>query len=323
MIGLRGLRARLRTALALGVLAALAALAAAAPAGAAGDRLPSADCLPASTGSELFGSLSRLSSTGTARGGKKDKDTKWASGSTEINGPAPAIAGFTATVPVWYHVVAASTSPRDGWVSDKQIQEQMTALNLGFDGFYGGAQTGFRFVLAGVTRTIDADWFAQSTFQDEVEMKEALKRGDSQTLNLYSTSGGGLLGWAYLPSIVAQQQYQVLDGVVFHFDSAPGGKIKNYNLGFTVVHEVGHWLGLEHTFEQGCSGHGDYVDDTPAEATPTSGCPLDKDTCTAPGMDPVHNFMDYSYDACYEEFTDGQTTRTQEQWLHWRVEHGY
>ncbi len=78
-----------------------------------------------------------------------------------------------------------------------------------------------------------------------------------------------------------------------------------------------------HTFDQGCVGHGDHVADTPAEETPTSGCPEGKDTCAAPGADPIHNYMDYSYDSCYTEFTAGQAERGQEQYLFWRVKHGY
>ena len=305
-------------------LLALVAVFTAGPAAAAG-HTESETCVAQAPGSDVFNSLSALAATGTARGGERERSTDWASGSTEIpRGSKPATsAAFAASIPVWFHVVAASTSPRDGWLSDRQIEEQIAVLNLGFAGFYDGAETGFRFTLAGVTRTVNAEWFAQETFQAEVDMKSALQRGDATTLNLYSTSGGGYLGWAYYPSIVAQQRYQVLDGVLIHFDSVPGGKIKNYNLGFTAVHEVGHWLGLAHTFEGGCVGKGDEVDDTPAEATPTSGCPVDKDTCTAPGLDPVHNFMDYSYDACYEEFTPGQGTRAQEQYLHWRLKHGY
>ena len=304
-------------------LVALVAIFTAGPA-AAGGHAESAACTPAAPGSDVFSSLASLAASGTARG-ERERSTVWASGSTEISpGSRPRTsAAFSTTIPVWFHVVAASTSPRDGWLSDRQVEEQIAVLNLAFAGFYDGAETGFRFTLEGVTRTVDAEWFAQDTFQAEVAMKTALKRGDARTLNLYSTSGGDYLGWAYYPSIVAQRQYQVLDGVVVHFDSVPGGKFKPYNLGFTAVHEAGHWLGLAHTFEGGCFGKGDEVADTPAEATPTSGCPVDKDTCTAPGLDPVHNFMDYSYDACYEEFTPGQGTRAQEQYLHWRVKHGY
>jgi hypothetical protein len=78
-----------------------------------------------------------------------------------------------------------------------------------------------------------------------------------------------------------------------------------------------------HTFDGGCGGHGDYVEDTPAMSIPTSGCPLGKDTCPEQGLDPIHNYMDYSHDACYTEFTVGQSDRMDAQYVHWRVQHGY
>ncbi|KAF5131224.1 Extracellular metalloprotease [Metarhizium anisopliae] len=64
----------------------------------------------------------------------------------------------------------------------------------------------------------------------------------------------------------------------------------------TVVHEVGHWFGLLHTFNDDCNGNGDEIDDTPAHADASEGCsampPLD--TCPGkPGNDPVHNPMNY------------------------------
>ena len=92
-----------------------------------------------------------------------------------------------------------------------------------------------------------------------------------------------------------------------------------YDLGMTLVHETGHWVNLEHTFYGGCNAKGDFVDDTPPMKVPTSGCPEGKDTCSEPGLDPIHNYMDYSYDQCYTEFTLGQTLRMQDAWLFYRA----
>src|SRR3954465_16029046 len=91
-----------------------------------------------------------------------------------------------------------------------------------------------------------------------------------------------------------------------------------YDEGKTVTHEAGHWLNLEHTFFGGCNAKGDFVDDTPAQRGPSSGCPVGADTCREAGVDPIHNYMDYSYDSCYWEFTPGQTQRMRAAWLLWR-----
>jgi hypothetical protein len=73
-------------------------------------------------------------------------------------------------------------------------------------------------------------------------------------------------------------------------------------------------MGLYHTFQGGCAG-GDRVDDTPAQAVQTSGCPSDPiDSCPGGGPDPVNNYMDYSDDACLTEFTAGQKDRMDAMW---------
>lgn len=241
---------------------------------------------------------------------------------TDLPASAKGKAGsrFAVTVPVYFHVV---TDGALGAVSDEQIADQVTVLNTTFAGREGGAKTGFSFTLAGVTRTDDAGWFhAGPGGKDENTMKSTLRRGGGDALNLYTTTAGAYLGWAYLPDILTKPGQAHLDGVVVDWESLRGVSTRyagRYDQGETATHEVGHWLDLEHTFYGACTPKGDFVDDTPSERTATSGCPIGKDTCDAPGTDPIHNYMDYSYDTCYTSFTAGQTQRMRDAWLLYRA----
>ena len=227
---------------------------------------------------------------------------------------------FTAVVPVYFHVV---TDGSTGALTDAQIASQIRVLNTTFGGREGGVDTGFAFELAGVTRTDNADWFyAGIGGTNEHTMKQTLHQGGTDALNLYSTTAGAYLGWAFLPDILTKPGQEYLDGVVFDWESIPGTSdtyAGRYDQGETATHEVGHWLNLEHTFFGGCNAKGDFVADTPAQKSPTSGCPEGKDTCREPGLDPIHNYMDYSYDSCYTEFTPGQTQRMRDAWLFYRA----
>ncbi|MCY0999033.1 zinc metalloprotease [Myxococcus sp. MISCRS1] len=207
------------------------------------------------------------------------------------------------TVPTYFHVVNKGTGIANGDIPESQINAQMAVLNAAYQ------NTPFRFVLQGITRTTNSKWYAlKSGSANERAMKKALRQGGKESLNIYSANlSGGLLGWATFPSSYASNPQQ--DGVVILYSSVPGGTAAPYNEGDTGTHEVGHWLGLYHTFQGGCTATGDSVSDTPAEASPAYGCPTGRDTCSGGGLDPITNFMDYTDDSCMNTFSAGQVTR--------------
>ncbi|KAK0720985.1 hypothetical protein B0H67DRAFT_484247 [Lasiosphaeris hirsuta] len=209
----------------------------------------------------------------------------------------------TINVDVYFHVVAASTALTDGYLTTKMVADQFKVLQDTF------GPEGFTFTLKGTDWTINKSWADDGA---ELAMKKALRKGTYRTLNVYFTRTlGGNFGYCYFPTTVTTGSDDFyLDGCSILYTTVPGGSATNYNLGYTVTHEVGHWFGLYHTFQGGCTGSGDFVSDTPAQASSTSGCPTGRDSCPSQaGLDPIHNFMDYSYDTCYTEFTAGQKTR--------------
>jgi hypothetical protein len=226
--------------------------------------------------------------------------------------------GTRVTIPVWFHVIRKDTTVVGGNVPRSRIVDQISVLNRSYSGATGGAATGFRFSLVGITRTTKRNWFNVNGYGAEEAMKQRLKVGGPETLNVYSASlRAGFLGWAYLAQDA--DEVGVLDGVVIHHQSLPGGNAAPYNEGDTAVHEVGHWLDLFHTFDGGCEGPGDHVADTAPEASPAAGCPVGRDTCAGGGVDPITNFMDYSHDSCTVEFTAGQAARMQQAWSAYRA----
>ncbi|WP_242614472.1 tetratricopeptide repeat protein, partial [Actinomadura roseirufa] len=217
-------------------------------------------------------------------------------------------------VPVYFHVIHDGPT---GNVSDATVRRQIGALNASYGGRFGGADTRVSFALRHVDRSDNGGWYYEPD-RFERTYKPRLHRGGRNTLNLYSVHiDGDLLGWSTFP-----WKYRTgpkMDGVTIHSDSMPGGPIDNFNRGFSATHEVGHWLGLYHTFQDGCGGQGDRVADTPPERDPTNGCPGGKDTCPQPGHDPIHNFMDYGYDTCMTSFTSGQGARMRQVWAAFRA----
>jgi hypothetical protein len=243
---------------------------------------------------------------------------------------SPARVG-TITIPVYVHIIRDDNGVGD--VTDTQINNQMAVLNSAFAGtrkLSNGtapirpAKTLYQFRLMGITRTNKTSWYGLTPgypvmSTEEAEMKLALKRGGPETLNMYSLNlSGGLLGIARFPWDYASNPAHA-DGIMLLKDSFPGGTAAPYNLGGTAVHEVGHWVGLRHTFSdenpRACRTSSDFVQDTPTELSPFGGSwtpTTIPDTCTGaqyPGKDPVENYMDYTDDAFYYRFSTGQAQR--------------
>lgn len=225
-----------------------------------------------------------------------------------------------------FHVITADALAAEAQARlAGMIEDQVDVLNESFAGETGDNETAtpFTFDHTATTWTVNAAWADMAPgSRGENAAKRALRQGDESTLNIYvARIGGNLLGYATFPQASTSRGQLFRDGVVILDESMPGGSATFYNEGDTATHEVGHWLALFHTFQGSCSGPGDYVADTPAEAYPAFECEVDegRDTCPRdPGTDPVHNFMDYTEDFCMDHFTSDQARRMSNAWEAYR-----
>ena len=225
-------------------------------------------------------------------------------------------------IPVVFHVIR--TTGGNGNISAAQIQNQVDILNEDFRALAGtpgapGFDTGIEFYLpttdpqgqpsTGITYSTNNNWF-----NDGGSYWNSLAWDPNRYLNIYTNNGGGALG--YVPDlpqggIVGQKSDRVVVLWSTVGRNAPYGA--PFNQGRTVTHEVGHYLGLWHTFDRGCGlasscyTTGDVICDTNRESFPTNGCGNGKSSCGSP--DPVNNYMDYSDDRCMWEFTSEQARR--------------
>ena len=204
---------------------------------------------------------------------------------------AEAVSSFAAEAPInikiYWHVTATSRTVAGGYLTQATLDKQLEVLNTAY------APHGISFTQAGVDWTVNASY---ANDRAELAMKKALRKGTYADLNVYFLPGTQYLGYAHFPrAVTAGSNAFYLDGVVIRSSTVPGGSEVPYDLGHTGTHEIGHWLGLYHTFQGGCNGSGDFVSDTPASASESYGCMPTRDSCpNQPGRDPVTNYMDYS-----------------------------
>ena len=205
----------------------------------------------------------------------------------------------TLNIPIAFHIIYEDNSSDGGYISQTLINDQVDVLNTAF------LSANISFSIDSIEYIQNSDWYNND---DEYDYKPQLAISPETTLNIYTTLAGGYLGYAYLPNTWSEDSD--MHGVVVNPYTFPGGDFWPYDEGDTTVHEVGHYLGLLHTFQDGCTGNGDYVSDTPAQDDGDNiyQC-SEADTCTSSGNDPINNYMNYTDDECLTNFTNGQIDR--------------
>ncbi len=232
--------------------------------------------------------------------------------------------GFSYPIQVVVHVITNAAGGQ-GNISDAMVQSQIDILNedfLALSGSLGenGNDAAIQFELAsldpggsptnGITRSANNTWF-----NDGGAYYNTLAWDPSRYLNIYTNKASGALGYVpFLPqegSVGSNSDRVVILWSSFGLNGPIGPP---YNKGRTVTHEVGHYFGLWHTFDNGCGQAnlpgcqttGDRVCDTNREQTPHYGCSASS-TCTS--SDPIDNYMNYTDDLCMEQFTPDQVRR--------------
>lgn len=244
----------------------------------------------------------------------------------------------TLVIQVVFHVIQRTDGR--GAISPALIQSQMDILNEDFNALAGtpgsmGSNAQLQFVLAkfdpqgnpttGINVVTSNQYFNDPGSSGGNPMKRAINWDPARYLNIYTNDAAGLLGYATFPAEDdPRNPYDgaggAEDGVVLLWDAvgrnAPAGA--PYNQGRTATHEIGHYLGLYHTFEniwgRACAqpnapySVGDLIADTQPHSVPQFDCPIQAAECGG-GNAPAENYMNYTDDTCMTKFTVEQVNR--------------
>ena len=257
--------------------------------------------------------------------------------------------GASIYIPVVFHIIHQNGTEN---ISQAQIMDELRILNqdyrkLGKDGNDSlsinplAADMQIEFRLAqydpsgnksdGITRT-----YSTATVNADNGVKSLSYWDSNRYLNIWVVSSinntvsgqtGTVLGYAQFP--FSRPSQPTTDGIIVRADQiGTVGIGQSSQMGRTLTHEIGHWLGLYHPFQpdngqttgcgsstittSNCANTGDWVCDTPPVSAPSFGCPTNQNSChtDSPDLpDLVKDYMDYADGTCMNLFTTGQKNR--------------
>jgi hypothetical protein len=242
-------------------------------------------------------------------------------------------------IPLQIHIIKESS--QDNFVTKKHLDEQLKLLNEAYE------PVKIQFYIEAVSDTVQQEWYLAWPDYKNAQRKEhaenmakAMHKNQENAINIYISNPTGLWGFASFPW--SDEYMTPFDNIIIAYSSLPGYYSEDgiKMEGKTLIHEMGHFLGLWHTFHapgkhdyacnsteyNGCSGIGDRVSDTPPQkiclynegfCRGSDECPVGSpqsceicDTCPNDGSkDPTDNFMGYNIDAKLTVFTKGQVER--------------
>ena len=247
---------------------------------------------------------------------------------------------LTYRIPVVVHVLHSSEPVGEGFnFSDERIVGQIRTLNEdfrkkegtpGFNSHPDGADTQIEFVLAqidpegnptnGIVRVDRNLVHSLPGASDILVLSSRYSYWDPERyLNIWCWDIGFhtiYAGRSQFPVSdlegLPQNEDIEADGIFInavYFGEGENDTIPNFNMGRTLTHEMGHFLGLLHTFGPGGCNYTDYCEDTPPTSSATYRCQVPEPIACDGRPVMIENYMDYSYDRCMNIFTKDQTAR--------------